>query len=95
MAEKYYVYILTTRKNTTLYIGVTGDLGGRIWEHKEGLVKGFSKTYSVNKLVYVEEFHDVKEALRREKCMKEWKREWNTGLIEKSNPGWNDLYEIL
>lgn len=93
MPKSYYVYILTTRKNTVLYTGVTVDPARRIWEHRQGLADGFTKKYSVNKLVYLEEYGDINEAIRREKCIKEWKRSWKIELIEKSNPQWNDLYE--
>ena len=95
MLMPYHVYILTTKKNTTLYTGVTSDLQSRIWQHKEGLVEGFSKKYSVNKLVYAEEFQQIEEAIHREKCIKEWKRAWKIELIEKANPDWNDLYGPL
>ncbi len=74
---------------------MTSDLLNRISQHKEGLVKGFTKKYSVNKLVYIEEYSDVGEAIHREKCLKEWKRAWKIELIEKMNPEWNDLYGIL
>ncbi|MCB1650942.1 MAG: GIY-YIG nuclease family protein [Alphaproteobacteria bacterium] len=94
MEKSYFVYILTTRKNTVLYTGVTNDLMRRVWEHKEGLVKGFTKKYSVNKLVYVEEYQSVEEAIQREKCIKRWKRDWKIDLIEKQNPEWVDLYEF-
>ena len=93
MNNSYYVYILTTRKNTVLYTGVTGDLVKRVWEHKQGSVKGFTKKYNVHKLVYVEEFGDVDAALHREKCIKEWNRDWKIELIEKQNPDWVDLYD--
>ncbi len=90
----YHVYILTTRKNTVLYTGMTGDLMQRVWQHKQGLVKGFTKDYSVNKLVYMEEYADSREAIHREKCIKEWKRDWKIQLIEKANPEWLDLYAM-
>lgn len=93
MDKRYFVYILTTRKNTTLYTGVTNDLMRRVWEHKQGLIKGFTKKYSVTKLVYMEEYGDVNEAIHREKCIKEWNRAWKIELIEGINPDWNDLYE--
>jgi putative endonuclease len=95
MLMPYHVYILTTKKNTVLYTGVTSDLQSRIWQHKEGLAEGFSKKYSVNKLVYAEEFQQIEEAIHREKCIKEWKRAWKVELIEKVNPDWNDLYGAL
>jgi putative endonuclease len=86
-----HVYIMTTRKNTALYVGVTSDLARRIWEHKEGLVNSHSKKYSINKLVYTEEFEDIREAIHREKCIKRWKRDWKIELIEKVNPRWEEL----
>ena len=93
MLKSYYVYILTTRKNTVLYTGMTSDLARRIYKHKEGLIEGFTKKYNVNKLVYTELFSDVEEAIHREKCIKEWNRAWKIELIIKSNPDWNDLSE--
>ncbi len=92
MDKQYFVYILTTRKNTVLYTGITSDLAARVWQHKQGLVEGFTKKYCVNKLVYFEEYEDVNEAIHREKCIKKWKRGWKLELIEKMNPEWNDLY---
>lgn len=87
----YYVYMLTTRKNTVLYTGVTSNLEKRLWEHKEGVVGSFTKRYCVNKLVYAEEYQDVNKAIHREKCIKKWKRDWKVELVEKENPGWDDL----
>jgi putative endonuclease len=87
----YFVYILTTRKHTVLYTGVTSDLNKRLWEHRQGLADGFTKRYNVHKLVHAEEYQDVKEAIHREKCIKKWKRDWKIELIEKLNPEWNDL----
>lgn len=92
MRKSYFVYILTIRKNTALYTGMTGDLQKRIWGHRQGTVKGFTKKYNVHKLVYVEEYSDVQEAIHREKCIKEWNRQWKIDLIEKQNPEWKDLY---
>jgi putative endonuclease len=92
--RNYYVYILTTRKNTVLYTGVTSDIEKRLWEHKEEIADGFTKDYSVKKLVYLEIYQDVKEAIHREKCIKRWKREWKVKLIEEANPEWNDLSGI-
>ena len=92
MHKAYYVYILTTSKNTVLYIGVTSDLNRRIYEHKNGLVAGFTKKYNVHKLVYVESFADIEFALQREKALKKWKRDWKVELIEKTNPEWLELY---
>ena len=90
-----YLYILASKKNGTLYIGVTGNLIKRIHQHKNGLVGGFTKKYKVNKLVYFEQFEDIREAIRREKQLKEWRRDWKIKLIEDNNPNWVDLYDSL
>jgi len=90
--NSYYVYILASQRNGTLYIGVTVDLVKRIYEHKNNLVPGFSKKYKVHKLVYYEECRDVKAAIEREKKLKKWKRIWKLELIENNNPEWKDLY---
>lgn len=95
MKEKFYVYITASLHNRVLYIGVTSDLTKRIWEHKNKVVKGFSDRYNVDRLVYFEIFDDAQNAIKREKNMKEWKRQWKTDLIEKENPEWNDLYEKI
>lgn len=89
--QTYYVYILASKRNGTLYRGVTNDLVRRVYEHKSGLIKGFTKRYSVNKLVYFESTNDVNAAILREKRLKKWKRQWKIELIEKSNPDWKDL----
>lgn len=91
----YFVYILASGKNATLYIGVTSDLQARVLQHKEGKIKGFTQKYKVNQLVYFEEFGNVDEAIQREKRIKNWKREWKLELIEKENPSWVDLYPKL
>ncbi len=75
------------------YIGVTNDIGRRVYEHKNNQVPGFTKKYKVNKLVYVEAHDDVSDAIHREKCLKKWNRDWKLELIEKTNPGWEDLFE--
>ena len=90
-----WVYILASKPNGTLYIGVTADLARRIWEHKEKLTPGFTSQYAVDKLVYYEEFGDVRDAIAREKQLKKWRRAWKLDLIEKDNPQWRDLYETL
>lgn len=89
--QAYYVYILTNQRNTVLYVGVTNDLKRRAREHKEGLIEGFTKRYHVDKLVYFEELHDIKDAIRREKILKKWSREKKEMLIALRNPLWNDL----
>ena len=88
----YYVYILASRPNGTLYIGITSDLVSRIWEHKQKQIKGFTSKYNVDKLVYFEEFDDVGFAIHRERRLKEWKRQWKLKLINHKNPTWIDLY---
>lgn len=93
--KNYYVYILASKKNGTLYIGVTGDLLKRIDEHKNDLVKGFTSKYQVHQLVYFEQTTDVHAALVREKRLKAWKRQWKIELIEQNNPEWRDLYGDL
>lgn len=88
----YAVYILTSESHRVLYIGVTSSLKKRIWEHKEKLVEGFTKKYSVTKLVYYEAHADINVAIQREKCLKRWKRDWKVRLIEEKNLQWRDLY---
>ncbi|UOY05406.1 GIY-YIG nuclease family protein [Muricauda sp. SCSIO 64092] len=89
--HQYYVYILTNKKNGTLYIGISNDLERRIWEHRNKLVEGFTKKYSLNRLVYFEQYQYVNDAILREKRLKKWKRQWKINLIEEENPEWNDL----
>jgi putative endonuclease len=93
MGQRFFVYILSSRRNGTLYIGVTSDLVGRVWAHKEGLVEGFTKKYQVKRLVYVEEYEDAQSAIAREKQLKKWNRSWKIELIEEQNPRWADLYD--
>ncbi len=91
----YYVYILASKRNGTLYTGVTNNLIKRIYEHKSDLIEGFTKKYRVHMLVYYEEKNDVSVAIEREKNIKKWNRQWKIELIEKSNPSWKDLYSEL
>ncbi|MFA4930914.1 MAG: GIY-YIG nuclease family protein [Patescibacteria group bacterium] len=95
MSKYYYVYILTSGKNGTLYIGVTSNLKGRIWEHKNKVFRGFTNKYDVDKLVYYELYEDINDAIEGEKRLKNWKRKWKIELIEKNNPIWEDLYNKL
>jgi putative endonuclease len=95
MEKNFYVYILASRRNGTLYVGVTSDLIKRVWEHKNKLVEGFTEQYDVTNLVYYEGFLDAENAIRREKRLKKYNRKWKTDLIEKANPDWKDLYENL
>jgi len=87
----YYVYILASKKNGTLYIGVTNNLHRRVAEHKTSINEGFTKKYHVHTLVYYEIYTDIREAILREKRLKKWNRAWKISLIEKENPQWNDL----
>jgi len=87
-----YVYILASRKNGTLYIGVTNNLVRRVWEHKSKRMPGFTKDYYITRLVYYECFDDITDAIHREKCLKKYKREWKIHLIEEKNLFWRDLY---
>ena len=95
MEKQYYVYILASHKNGTLYVGVSSDLVRRIWEHKNKAVKGFTSKYGVDRLVYYEIFDDTENAIKREKRLKEYKRQWKIDLIEKKNLEWEDLYEAI
>ncbi len=90
--RSYYVYILASQRNGTLYIGVTNDLIRRVYEHKHGVVDGFTKKYGVHRLVYVEETNDIGAAIEREKQLKWWKRKWKLQLIVRMNPNWDDLF---
>ncbi|NOH46588.1 GIY-YIG nuclease family protein [Vibrio rotiferianus] len=85
------VYILTSNNNAVLYIGVTSQLPQRIWQHKNGIVEGFTKKYNVHKLVYFELFEDISTAISREKQLKQWKREWKLELVRESNPNFLDI----
>jgi len=87
-----FVYIMASRKNGTLYVGVTTDLVHRIWEHREGLIPGFTSKYGCKVLVWYREYENVIEAIAEEKRIKRWRREWKIQLIEKLNPDWKDLY---
>ena len=93
MARNYYIYILASKKNGTLYIGITNDLTRRVYEHKTDAVEGFTKRYAVHTLVYYEQTSDPVAAITREKQLKKWRRIWKVALIEEKNPGWRDLYE--
>ena len=95
MSKLYFVYIMASGRNGTFYIGVTNEIGRRAYEHREGLVEGFTKRYAVKQLVYYEPFEEVEAAIRRETRLKKWKRRWKLELIEAFNPGWRDLYEDL
>jgi putative endonuclease len=89
------VYILASKKNGTLYTGVTSDLAKRVWEHKNNLVMGFAKRYSIHSLVWYEVHESMESAIEREKRLKDWKRIWKLKLIESNNPEWLDLYDTI
>jgi putative endonuclease len=90
-----YLYILASRRHGTLYIGTTTDLPKRLWEHRTGVVRGFTRRHGIKRLVYFETYHDVSDAIVRERRMKEWQRAWKVALIERENPYWEDLAVTL
>ena len=89
------VYILASKRNGTLYVGVTNDVMRRIWEHKSKAIEGFTKIYDVHQLVYMEFYQTMPDAIHREKQLKKWHRSWKIELIERENPQWRDLYDQL
>jgi putative endonuclease len=89
------VYILASKRNGALYVGVTSDLPGRMYEHREGLVPGFTRRYAVKQLIWYENHLRIEDAIQREKNLKRWLRAWKLDLIEKSNPEWLDLYSKM
>jgi putative endonuclease len=91
----YYVYLLASRRHGTLYLGVTNNIVRRVYEHKHKIVPGFSAKYDVDRLVWYEAYGDVTGAIRREKQIKKWKRDWKIALIEADNPDWSDLYDRI
>ena len=91
----YHVYIMASRRNGTLYVGMTSDLVKRVYEHRNGVVPGFTKRYGVTRLVYFEETNDVRVAAQRERTLKRWNRAWKIALIEKGNPDWVDLSDAV
>ena len=95
MAKQFYVYILASKRNGTLYTGVTSNLIQRVWQHKNDMVKGFTRKYNVKTLVYYEIHESAETAITREKKIKRWRRAWKLELIEDSNPEWKDLYEEI
>ncbi len=93
--NRYFVYMLASQRNGTLYVGVSNDLLRRVWQHKQGTADGFTKRYRVNLLVWFEETASVEAAIQREKQLKKWRRQWKLELIEASNPYWRDRYADL
>jgi putative endonuclease len=90
-----WVYIMTNRPNGTLYTGVTSNIARRAWEHREGVIDGFTKQYGLKRLIFVERHDDITAAIQREKAIKHWTRAWKVRLILEANPGWADLYDLL
>ena len=95
VSKQPFVYILASKRNGTLYIGVTSDLVKRVWEHRNDIIDGFTKRYGVHHLVWYEPHECMESAIEREKILKEWKRIWKLELIERSNPQWQDLYDLI
>jgi len=95
MDKPSYVYLLASKPYGTLYVGVSADLVKRIWQHREGFADGFTKENAVKRLVWYEVHAEIYEAIRREKQIKLWKREWKVNLIQQVNPGWRDLYDEI
>ena len=95
VAGVYYVYMLASQRNGTLYVGVTNDLIRRVTEHREHAADGFTKRYHVTRLVWFEQHHSIHEAIAREKRLKAWKRQWKIDLFVEINPRWDDLYPAL
>jgi len=95
MDKQPCVYMLSSRRNGTLYTGVTSALVERVWQHKNNLVEGFTKRYNIHILVWCEQHETMESAIQREKQIKKWKRAWKLRLIEKENPEWRDLYDNI
>ena len=95
MGKRMWVYILASERNGTLYTGVTNDLIRRVWEHRNDMVKGFTKRYGVHRLVHFEAFDEPEFAIAREKTLKKWTRKWKLALIEKENPEWTELWDDI
>ena len=95
MAKQFFVYIMASRRNGTLYIGMTSNLVQRVWHHKQGVVEGFTSKYAVKMLVYFEPHETAEFAVTREKQLKKWERAWKIRLIERDNPEWGDLYGTI
>jgi putative endonuclease len=91
----YFVYLMASAKNGTLYVGVTNDLIRRVFQHRSGAVDGFTERYAVHRLVWFESTSSIESAIQKEKQIKNWRREWKIALIQKDNPEWRDLYDAL
>jgi len=95
LTKTYFVYLLASGRNGTLYVGVTNDVVRRVWEHKQKVVPGFTKTHDVDRLVWFEVHNSIEAAITREKQIKRWKRDWKIDLFQDSNPRWDDLYPAI
>ena len=95
MEKTYYTYILANKSRSSLYIGITSDVIKRIWQHKNGEADGFTKKYQIKDLVFYEVHQSPQDAIRREKQLKNWHREWKDNLIKETNPQWQDLYDEI
>ena len=95
MEKQFWIYMITNKPEGVLYIGVTSELVQRIWQHKERCVPGFTSRYNLDRLVYFEEHAEAEAAIRREKRLKFWRREWKLDLVRKFNPDWQDLYPVI
>jgi putative endonuclease len=95
LTKTYYVYLLASGRNGTLYTGVTNDLVRRVWEHKQKVVPGFTKKYGVDKLMWFEAGNSIESAIAREKQIKHWNRKWRIDLFRDTNPNWDDLYPSI
>lgn len=95
IGKDYFVYVLSSGRNGTLYVGFTGDLAGRVQQHREGMVSGFTSRYAVTRLVWYERHDDPEAGIAREKRIKRWRRDWKLALIEADNPQWRDLFDDL
>jgi putative endonuclease len=95
MTKHPCVYLIASRRNGTLYVGVTSDLARRVWEHRSNVVERFTNRYGVHRLVWYEVHETMDSTIRREKALKEWKRQWKLELIEKANPEWEDLFSDI
>jgi len=93
--KQYYVYILASKRNGTLYVGISSELKKRVWEHKQNLVSSFTRKYRVHRLVFYEAIMNVHSAIQFEKRLKRWRRKWKLQLIEEMNPEWKDLYDDI
>jgi putative endonuclease len=93
--KQFYVYILASKRNGTLYTGVTSNILQRIWQHKHKMLEGFTKKYDIRTLVYYEVHNNAESAITREKQIKKWRRVWKLRLIEEKNPEWKDLYDRI